>query len=399
MEHVDTAATGAETERTRLKARARAFGLGLSRSLAPSHLGAAARWHYEEGFLLGAIRAAGLLWGAPELARGVDETVASFVTLGGDDGASPRNAVRIRGYREAEYNLDQINPGKNLFPLHEQTHETRFRAALDLLRAQMERQPKTASGGYWHKLIYPEQMWLDGLFMAEPFLARYAASFGEPGLFKHVAFQFSLAERAMRDPATGLLRHGWDESKRQAWADPATGLSPHFWGRAIGWFVMALADSLEWIPREDPASRRLRGILERIAEAMAAYQDPVSGLWWQVVDEPGREGNYLEASVSAMMSCAFAKVVRMGFLPSLPYSGLARRAYLGCAERFLFEDGRDGWHFGGTCAVAGLGGDPYRDGSYSYYIGEPVRTDDCKGAAPFILASIEQWLGREEERR
>ncbi len=392
MEHVDTADEGAGAERTRLQALARAFGLGLARSLAPSHLGAAARWHYEEGFLLGAIRAAGLLWDAPELARGVDETVASFVTPGGDDGGSSENGVRIRGYRKAEYNLDQINPGKNLFPLLERPDGARFRSAIELLRGQLSSQPRTPSGGYWHKLIYPDQMWLDGLFMAEPFFARYAATFGEPGLFAHVASQFSIAEKAMRDPATGLLHHGWDESRRQKWADPATGLSPHFWGRAIGWFAMALVDCLEWIPRPDPESRRLADILARVAAAMAAHQDPVTGLWWQVVDEAGRDGNYLEASVSAMMSYSLAKAVRLDFLPAMPYRTMASRAYAGCVDHFLRRDDAGEWHFEGTCAVAGLGGNPYRDGSFSYYIGEPVRTDDCKGAAPFILAAMEQWL-------
>ncbi len=370
----------------------RVMGLGLATTLLPEHSGSAAHWHYEEGLFLGAVRSAGLTWERPDLVRGVDETVAAFVLADRGGDTSGKGPARIRGYRKVEYNLDQINPGKNLFPLFEATNDARFRAALALLREQMESQPKTPSGGYWHKLIYPDQMWLDGLYMAEPFLARYAATFGEPEMFARIAFQFSLAESAMRDPATGLLYHGWDESRRQAWADPATGRSPNFWGRAIGWFAMGLVDSLEWIPRSEHAWASLRAILRRTAEAMAGYQDSLSGLWWQVVDSGGQEGNYLEASVSAMMSYALAKAVRLGFLPDYPHRAIARRAFQGCAERFLFRDAGGGWHLGGTCSVAGLGGKPYRDGGYSYYIGEPVKADDCKGAGPFILAAVEQWL-------
>ena len=371
-------------------ADARSAGLGLAETLLPLHEGERAVWHYEKGLLLQAVREAGLVWDRPDLVRRVDETVASFVLP--DPVADFPEGVRIRGYRLAEYNLDQINPGKNLLPLMEADGTGRIRRAVALLLRQLENQPRTASGGYWHKLIYPDQMWLDGLYMAEPFLVRFAAISGETALFAETVRQFSLAESAMRDPGSGLLSHGWDESRRQAWADPVTGRSPHFWGRAMGWFVMALVDCLEWIPSPHPAFLSLLAILRRTSDSMIRYRDSVTGLWWQVVDMPERAGNYLEASVSAMMSFALGKAVRLGFLPESPFSGISRDAFRGCVDRFLSRDDSGGWHISGICSVAGLGGIPYRDGSYEYYIREPVKSDDCKGAGPFILAATEQWL-------
>jgi unsaturated rhamnogalacturonyl hydrolase len=332
------------------------------------------KWHYEHGLVIQAIAAIG----EPRF-QDVDQAwVDHFVTSSGE----------IRTYRVGEFNLDQINPGKSLLSVYRRTGDERYAAAIQLLRKQMKEQPRTPSGGYWHKKIYPNQMWLDGVYMAEPFQAGYAVTFNEPELFDEITRQFILMENRARDPQTGLLYHGWDESKAQKWANPASGRSPHFWGRAIGWYVMALVDVLEILPSEHPRRPDLLAILGRLSAALTRYQDPVSGLWYQIVDLPERPGNYRESSVSAMLAYGFAKAVRQGWLPA-EYFSSARRAYLGLLENMIRVDARGLINLEGTCSVAGLGGTPYRDGSFEYYVNEPIATNDFKGVGPFILAALE----------
>jgi unsaturated rhamnogalacturonyl hydrolase len=331
-------------------------------------------WHYEHGLVIQAIAAVG-----ETRFQNVDKAwVDHFVTAAG----------AIRTYREDEFILDQINPGKLLFSIYRRTGEERYAAAIQLLRKQLHDQPRTPSGGLWHKQIYPHQMWLDGVYMAEPFQAEYAVTFDEPGLFDDITHQFILMESKARDPQTGLLYHGWDESKAQKWANPETGCSPHFWGRAIGWYVMALVDVLDFLPTEHPNRATLLDILNRLAHAMTRFQDPASGLWYQVVDQPERPGNYRESSVSAMLAYGFAKAVRKSWLAP-EYLSAARRAYRGLLENMIRVDARGALTLEGTCSVAGLGGEPYRDGSYEYYINEPIATNDFKGVGPFILAALE----------
>jgi unsaturated rhamnogalacturonyl hydrolase len=231
-------------------------------------------------------------------------------------------------------------------------------------------------------------MWLDGLYMGAAFLAQYAVAFDEPSLFDDVALQFTLMEKHARDEKTGLLYHGWDESRMQKWADPVTGLSPHFWGRALGWFAMALADTLDYFPPDHPQRDHLIGILNRLMEAVVRYQDPAGGVWYQVVDKPEAEGNYTESSCSAMFVYTLLKSIRKGYI-SQSYADAAEKGYQGILKNFI-EVSPDGQvHLNKGCTVAGLGGNPYRDGSYEYYISERVRTDDAKAVGPFILASLE----------
>jgi len=332
------------------------------------------KWHYEHGLVIQAIAAIG----EPRLQQVDKAWIDHFVTPSGE----------IRTYRVGEFNLDQINPGKLLFSVYRRTGDERYAAASRLLRQQMQAQPRTLSGGYWHKQIYPHQMWLDGVYMAEPFQAEYAVTFNEPELFDEITRQFILMEKSARDPQTGLLYHAWDEAKAQKWANPATGCSPHFWGRAMGWYVMALVDVLEFLPAEHPRRPALLEILSRLSIALIRYQDPASGLWYQIVSLPERPGNYRESSVSAMLAYGFAKAVRMGWLPA-EYLSSARRAYHGLLENMIRVDARGALTLEGTCSVAGLGGEPYRDGSFDYYIHEPVAANDFKGVGPFILAAIE----------
>jgi unsaturated rhamnogalacturonyl hydrolase len=298
----------------------------------------------------------------------------------------------IRTYELEEYNLDQINEGKILFPLFKHTGDERYGKAAHLLADQLKGHPRTTEGGFWHKKIYPFQMWLDGLYMSSPFLAEYAKIFDMPDLFDDVAFQILTVEQHTRDKKTGLLYHGWDESKEEEWCDPATGRSRHFWSRGMGWYAMAIVDALEHFPRDHLKRGTIVGIFLRMVGALEKVQDAESGLWYQVLDQGKRAGNYLEASGSSMFVYAIAKGVRLGYLPRY-YHKLAIRSYEGLLKNLVTED-EAGIHLNQICKGAGLGNQPYRDGSYTYYINEKIVSDHFMGQAPFILASVE--MGRLE---
>jgi unsaturated rhamnogalacturonyl hydrolase len=321
-----------------------------------------------------------------QYSRFVRDWVDHFLTASG----------RIRTYRTSEFNLDQINPGKLLFPLYRQTGDPRYAQAIQLLQNQLRRQPRNKSGGFWHKGIYPDQMWLDGLYMAQPFQAEFALTFDEPAIFDDVVHQFILMDEHVRDPQTGLFYHAWDESCHQKWAHPQTGCSPNFWGRGMGWFAMALVDVLDFFPETQPSRLNLVDLLRRVSSAMLPFQDPATGLWYQVIDQMDRQGNYRESSVSAMLVYVFAKAVRKGFLDP-DFLSVAERAYRGLLENMIKVDSSGILTFEGTCSVAGLGNTPYRDGSYQYYISEKTAANDCKGVGPFILATLEmEARGREK---
>jgi unsaturated rhamnogalacturonyl hydrolase len=335
-------------------------------------------WHYEHGLMVTAIAEAGKALGESRFMNFVQDWIDHFVS---EDGA-------IRTYRADEYNLDQVNPGKLLFHAYQTTGAERYRRAIELIRNQLHNQPRTHNGGYWHKKIYPYQMWLDGIYMATPFSAQYALVFDEPAAFDDITHQIIVCEQHTRDPRTGLLYHAWDESKSQKWANPVTGCSPSFWGRAIGWFVMALVDVLDFLPPGHQNFPVVLAILQRLADTLIRYQDPETGLWYQVVDAAGRPGNYRESSASAMLAYGFAKGARKGWLGS-DFLLSAHRAYRGLLENQIKVDGRGLLTLENVCSVGGLGGDPYRDGSYDYYISEKVIANDFKGVGPFVLAALE----------
>ncbi|MCE5186949.1 MAG: glycoside hydrolase family 88 protein [Planctomycetaceae bacterium] len=295
---------------------------------------------------------------------------------------------QIIGYNVKDYNLDNINAGKVLFELYALTNKDKYSKAAGILRDQMKDQPRTSPGGFWHKQRYPHQMWLDGIYMATPFLAQYAIVYDEPALFDEAAKQIILMNKYARDEKTGLLYHAWDESRTQKWADPRTGVSPNFWGRAMGWYSMALVDTLDYLPREHPQRAAVIEILNDLMEAVVQYQDPNSGLWYQVVDKAGSEGNYLESSCSGMFVYAMLKSIRNDYIPE-SFMDAAEKGYQGILKQFIEVSPDQQVHVLKGCSVAGLGGNPYRDGSYQYYIGEPVRTDDPKAVGPFIFASLE----------
>lgn len=357
---------------------ANAWAVRMADTVLQSYPASKWKWHYEHGLVVKAIADVYAATGDTRF-RGFDKRwVDHFVDSRG----------QIRTYKVDEFNLDQINPGRLLFPLYRANGNTRYDTAIHILMNQLQNQMRTASGGFWHKRIYPYQMWLDGLYMAEPFYAEYAQTFNKPELFEDITHQFVLIERQTRDPQTGLLYHAWDESKTQRWANPETGCSNHFWGRSIGWYVMALVDVLDFLPADHPQRQSLIEILGRLAYALIRYQDPATGLWYQVVDLVDRPGNYLETSVSAMLAYGFAKAVRKEYLAA-EYLSAARRAYHGLLQNKIRVEASGLLTLGGICTVGGLGGSPYRDGSFGYYMSEPVAANDFKGVGPFILAALE----------
>jgi unsaturated rhamnogalacturonyl hydrolase len=299
----------------------------------------------------------------------------------------------IRTYTQSEFNIDMIPAGKLLLWRYERTHDEKLKPAIATLRQQLAKHPRTAEGGFWHKQRYPHQMWLDGLYMGAPFLAQYGQLFQEPADFDDVANQIILMDRHAYDAKTGLHYHAWDEKHAQSWADPATGHSPNFWGRAEGWYAMALVDCLDYLPPTHPEVERINEILRRVADGIARWQDPQSGLWWQVLDQGPRPGNYLEATGSSMFVYALAKGVNRGYLAREKYLPVIQRGYEGLIRDLIRTDRNGAVSLTKCCAVAGLGytsasGRP-RDGTFEYYVSEPVIDNDLKGVGPFILAGPE----------
>jgi unsaturated rhamnogalacturonyl hydrolase len=336
------------------------------------------KWAYEWGVVLKGVEQVWLRSGEQSYLNYIKRNIDEFVEA---DGA-------VRTYRIEEYNLDQINTGKLLFGLWRETGDERYKKAIWLLREQLRTHPRTSENGFWHKRIYPHQMWLDGIYMQGPFYAQFTKTFDEPAGFDDVAHQIILIERNTRAPESGLLYHAWDESRAQKWADKRTGCSPHFWGRAIGWYAMAIPDVLDHLPEDHPQRARIIDIFRQTISALEVVQDEATGLWYQVLDLVDRPGNYLEASASCMFVYAIAKGVRLGLLDD-NHLATAVRGYKGILTHLVEVDAQGLVNLNWICGVAGLGGTPYRDGSFEYYISEPVVTNDYKGVGPLIMASVE----------
>jgi len=341
------------------------------------------RWDYTASLFALSVWTLGQQTGDKVMTDYASRAVGSFVQADGS----------IAGYKLDEYNIDQVNPGKMLLRLCTPGADPRYATAARLLRDQMRTHPRTSEGGFWHKKRYPDQMWLDGLYMATPFLAEYGQRFGEPELFNEACHQIILIDRHLYNPATGLYLHAWDEKHAQAWADKTTGLSPNPWSRSIGWYAMAIVDTLDYIPATHEEIDNVVRILRKVADGIARYQDPESGLWWQVTDQGPRKGNYLEASGSAMFVYALAKGINHGYLPRDVFEPVVLKGYRGIATRLLKVSDNGKVSLSQVCNVAGLGytnaaGRP-RDGSFDYYISEPIIDNDHKGVGPLILAGIE----------
>ena len=291
-------------------------------------------------------------------------------------------------YKISEYNLDRIFPGRNVITLNKRHPDNRYRIVLDNFIKQLETHPRTKEGGYWHKNIYPSQMWLDGIFMASTFMAEYAREYNSPEWFDIACAQTKLIYEKTVDVRSGLLMHAWDESHSQKWCDPLTGKSHYPWSRSMGWYILAIEDILEYLPLDHPDRPVLISILQKTCDALVKVRDPKSGLWFQVLNMGARPGNYIEGSGSAMYVYAFAKGVHKGYLDK-KYFRIAESGFDSIVKELITVDEKGMLTMRNICGGCGLGGNPYRDGSYDYYINEKRIDNDPKGVAPFILGAIE----------
>lgn len=336
------------------------------------------KWNYEQGLILEAFYRVYKTSGKKKYYDYIKKNIDYYVE---EDGT-------IKTYKMLDFNIDNVAPGRVLLHLYKETMDEKYKKAADSLRFQMSIHPRTKEGGYWHKKVYPYQMWLDGLYMAEPFLAKYARKFNDSEKFDDVAKQFTLIHKYLKDDKTGLYYHAYDESKQMPWADKTTGKSPNFWGRAIGWFMMALVDVLDYFPADHPARIEIIEILKNLSESLIKFREAESKLWYQVVDQGERDGNYIEASSSLMYIYAMAKASNKGYLEKEFFT--AAEESFDAAIKNLVTINSDGLiYLNNVCSVGGLGGKPYRDGSFEYYISEPKRVNDFKGYGPLILAALE----------
>jgi unsaturated rhamnogalacturonyl hydrolase len=344
--------------------------------------GKSIKWTYDMGVVLKGIEGVWLSTGDATYYNYIQKQVDAYVK---EDGS-------IKTYKQEDFNLDNVNNGKILLLLYRVTLKEKYLKAAKQLWQQLQLQPRTKEGAFWHKKIYPNQQWLDGLYMEAPFYAEYAWLSHTDSVFTDIANQFILAEKNTRDSETGLLKHAYDESKQMKWSDPSTGQSPLCWARAMGWYGAALVDALEYFPTNHTLRPALIAILNRYILAIKQQQDLNSGLWKDVLNYkgPNANKNYFEASASSQFVYTIAKAVRLGYTSSANLS-VAQKGFSGLQKQFVKkESGLT--NFYGTVKVSGLGGNPYRDGSFDYYMSEPVIVNDPKGIGAFLMACNEMEL-------
>ena len=340
--------------------------------------GSNSTWNYIDGCMIKAIIELFLITRNHRYLDFADAFTGRFVR---EDGS-------IESYDPKEYNLDHVNAGKTLFDLYKLTGKEKYRRAMDTVYSQLKEQPRTSTGNFWHKKIYPHQIWLDGLYMAQPFYMQYEAEYNGCKNCEDSYQQFLQVYGRMRDPLNGLYYHAYDDSRQMFWCDKVTGLSENFWLRAMGWYAMALIDTMEVMPESMACQKaRLNSIYKELIDAMLPYQDQATGMWYQVVNRGGIAPNYLEESGSAIFAYAIMKSVRLHYLPE-EYFKYGQKAFDGICSTYLSE--KDGsLQLGGICLVAGLGNTDMREGTFEYYMREPVVENEAKGIAPLILAYIE----------
>ena len=340
--------------------------------------GGKSSWNYIDGCMIKAVLELYHIKKDPEYLKFADEFIDYFVR---EDGS-------VQSYDPLEYNLDNVNAGKTLFDLYELTDKEKYRKAIDTVYSQLKGQPRTSEGNFWHKKIYPNQVWLDGLYMAQPFYMQYELTYNDGKNCRDSYEQFVNVYRNMRDLRNGLYYHAYDASREAFWCDKVTGLSDNFWLRALGWYAMALIDTVEIMPDSlAPERDELSRIYRELIDSMLPYQDEKTGMWYQVVNRGRISPNYLETSGSAIFAYAIMKSVRLGLLEPSFFS-YGRKAFDGICEKYLSE--KDGeLQLGGICLVAGLGNKEMREGTFDYYMREPIVQNDAKGVAPLILAYTE----------
>ena len=346
------------------------------------------KWNYTTGLELKSFLDAAKRYELPE--------VVDYVRAWADTMATEKG--EIYSYKKSNYNVDHICPARIYFDLHDMygDQDKRYRRVTRKVREQLDSHPRTQSGEFWHKQVYPNQVWLDGFYMALPFYAeytkRYAPKEQRDSLFADIAHQFTAGAKNTYDPATGLFRHAWDESRSMFWCDPETGLSEHAWGRATGWYAIALVEVLDYMPKDHPGHQELVDQLNYLLEVLPEWADPQTGMWYQVLDCPEREGNYQEATCSIMFTYAFLKGLRRGYIDR-SHEEYILGLYPKFIDRFIRENADGTISMTDCCAVGGLGGKQMRKGDFEYYLSEPIIENDCKGVGPFIWASLE-WEAR-----
>ena len=346
------------------------------------------KWNYTTGLELKSFLDAAKRYELPE--------VVDYVRAWADTMATEKG--EIYSYKKSNYNVDHICPARIYFDLHDMygDQDKRYRRVTRKVREQLDSHPRTQSGEFWHKQVYPNQVWLDGFYMALPFYAeytkRYAPKEQRDSLFADIAHQFTAGAKNTYDPATGLFRHAWDESRSMFWCDPETGLSEHAWGRATGWYAIALVEVLDYMPKDHPGHQELVDQLNYLLEVLPKWADPQTGMWYQVLDCPEREGNYQEATCSIMFTYAFLKGLRRGYIDR-SHEEYILGLYPKFIDRFIRENSDGTISMTDCCAVGGLGGKQMRKGDFEYYLSEPIIENDCKGVGPFIWASLE-WEAR-----
>lgn len=338
-------------------------------------------WNYIDGCMIKAIIELHHLTKNKRYLEFTDEFISYFVR---EDGT-------IDSYSPEKYNLDDVNAGKTLFDLYKLTGREKYRRAIDTIYSQLKGQPRTSTGNFWHKQIYPSQIWLDGLYMAQPFYMEYEVQYNNCKNCLDSYEQFLNVYKLMRNPLNGLYYHAYDDSRRMFWCDKVTGLSGCTWLRAMGWYAMALIDTMEVMPSSLSAEKEnLKRIYNELIDAMLPYQDEETGMWYQVVNYGGIKPNYLETSGSAIFAFSILKSVRLGLLDS-SYLAAGQRAFDGICRTYLSEED-DRLKLGGICLVAGLGNKEMREGTFDYYMREPVVSNDAKGVAPLVLAYVETMM-------
>ena len=346
------------------------------------------KWNYADGCVLLAAIQLYRATGRESFKEYVLRYTDHYVTESGE----------IKTYKPQDFKLDDVLPGRALIFAWEETGEERYRTAAEALLEQLKVQPRTPSGNYWHKKVYPNQVWLDGLFMAMPFRMTWDTRYGKKDQYLDIIRQFEQVRINMRDAESGLYYHGFDESRQAFWANQESGCSKNFWLRAIGWYLLGLADTIEEMDRKVyDFMRPLQDTLKEALQGLTAYRDRGTGLLWQVVDHPEIQGNYLETSGSAMVAAAIFKACRMRLILMEKYEPIAEKILDSLVEKMLVEkDGR--LVLDGTCSVAGLGPNPgRRDGSIEYYLSEPIGIDDNKGAAALFMAYAQYLLFKKWE--
>ena len=356
------------------------------------------RWSYVMGIELEAMLDTYLKYGGDAIRKYCQEYTDTMIYADGN----------IRGYKLEDYNLDNIRTGHFVTRMYKLWPEKKNLLAMQLMMRQLKNQPRTdVDKVYWHKAIYSYQVWLDGIFMGLPFYTLTARDLlprkEAQKIYDDAVNQISITYKRTFDPKTGLNRHAYDETRDMFWADKETGLSQHCWGRAQGWYTMALIELLDALPQDYGRRAELIELLRQDLDAIIKYQDQKTGLWYQVMDQPGREGNYLESTCSSMFTYVLLKANRLGYLGE-KYRDAGIKAYKGIINNFIQVHPDETISLTRCCEVAGLGPglsakvlkaapkvkeNKRRDGSYQYYLSEPIRNNDAKGVGPFIWASLE----------